>query len=72
MTAPVAQMSDEEWQLEIDRNINHVFWAMRRALQHMIPRESGRVMVTSSVEGKLGKPGLHAATRVRNMPATAS
>ena len=57
-TAPVAQMSDEEWKLEIDWNLNHVFWGMRRALQHMIPRDSGRVIVTSSVEGKLGKPGI--------------
>src|SRR3954447_18592369 len=57
-TAPVAQMSDEEWKLEIDWNLNHVFWGMRRALQHMIPRGSGRILVTSSVEGKLGKPGL--------------
>ena len=65
MTAPVAQMSDEEWQLEIDWNLNHVFWGMRRALQHMIPRESGRIIVTSSVEGKLGKPGIpgYAATK---------
>ena len=58
MTAPVAQMTDEEWQLEIDWNLNHVFWGMRRALQHMIPRESGRILVTSSTEGKLGKPGI--------------
>jgi NAD(P)-dependent dehydrogenase (short-subunit alcohol dehydrogenase family) len=65
MTAPVAQMSDEEWQLEVDWNLNHVFWGMRRALQHMIPRGSGRVIVTSSVEGKLGKPGIpgYAATK---------
>jgi len=57
-TAPVFQMSDEEWKLEIDWNLNHVFWGMRRALQHMIPRDSGRILVTSSVEGKLGKPGI--------------
>jgi NAD(P)-dependent dehydrogenase (short-subunit alcohol dehydrogenase family) len=57
-TAPVFQMSDEEWKLEIDWNLNHVFWGMRRALQHMIPRGSGRILVTSSVEGKLGKPGI--------------
>ena len=65
MTAPVAQMSDEEWTLEIDWNLNHVFWGMRKALQHMIPRESGRILVTSSVEGKLGKPGIpgYAATK---------
>jgi 3-hydroxybutyrate dehydrogenase len=58
MTAPVAQMTDEEWTLEVDWNLNHVFWGMRRALQHMIPRQSGRIIVTSSVEGKLGKPGI--------------
>lgn len=57
-TAPVAQMSDEEWTFEVDWNLNHVFWGMRRALQHMIPRQTGRIIVTSSVEGKLGKPGI--------------
>jgi NAD(P)-dependent dehydrogenase (short-subunit alcohol dehydrogenase family) len=57
-TAPVAQMSDEEWQLEMDWNLNSVFWGMRRSLQHMIPRQSGRIIVTSSVEGKAGKPGI--------------
>jgi NAD(P)-dependent dehydrogenase (short-subunit alcohol dehydrogenase family) len=64
-TAPVFQMSDEEWKLEIDWNLNHVFWGMRRALQHMVPRGSGRILVTSSVEGKLGKPGIpgYAATK---------
>ena len=57
-TAPVMMMSDEEWNLEIDWNLNHVFWGMRRALNHMVPRGSGRIIVTSSVEGKLGKPGI--------------
>jgi NAD(P)-dependent dehydrogenase (short-subunit alcohol dehydrogenase family) len=57
-TAPVFQMTDEEWQLEIDWNLNSVFWGMRKALNHMIPRQSGRILVTSSVEGKLGKPGI--------------
>ncbi|MEZ5218775.1 MAG: SDR family NAD(P)-dependent oxidoreductase [Ilumatobacteraceae bacterium] len=30
-TAPVMLMSDEEWALEMDWNLNHVFWGMRRA-----------------------------------------
>ena len=65
MTAPVAEMSDEEWKLEVDWNLNAVFWGMRKSLQHMIPRETGRILVTSSVEGKLGKPGIpgYAATK---------
>lgn len=64
-TAPVSMMSDEEWALEIDWNLNSVFWGMRKALQHMLPRGSGRIIVTSSVEGKLGKPGIpgYAATK---------
>lgn len=64
-TAPVIMMSDEEWQLEIDWNLNSVFWGMRKALQHMVPRGNGRILVTSSVEGKLGKPGIpgYAATK---------
>jgi 3-hydroxybutyrate dehydrogenase len=57
-TAPVQFMSDEEWLLEVDWNLNHVFWGMRRALNHMVPRGYGRIIVTSSVEGKLGKPGI--------------
>jgi 3-hydroxybutyrate dehydrogenase len=57
-TAPVSMMTDEEWNLEIDWNLNHVFWGMRKALQHMLPRDSGRILVTSSVEGKIAKPGI--------------
>lgn len=64
-TAPVAMMSDEEWKLEIDWNLNSVFWGMRKGLQHMLERDAGRIIVTSSVEGKLGKPGIpgYAATK---------
>lgn len=64
-TAPVIMMSDEEWKLEVDWNLNSVFWGMRKALQHMVPQGSGRILVTSSVEGKLGKPGIpgYAATK---------
>ena len=65
-TAPVVQMTDEEWALEVDWNLNHVFWGMRRSLQHMVPRQSGRILVTSSVEGKLGKPGLPGYTATKH------
>ena len=57
-TAPVASMSDEEWMLEITWNLHHVFWGMRKALNHMIPRHAGRIIAISSVEGKAGKPGI--------------
>ena len=57
-TAPVHMMSDEEWLFEMDWNLNSVFWGMRKSLQHMLPRDTGRIIVTSSVEGKGGKPGI--------------
>lgn len=57
--APVAQMSDEEWRLvEMDWNLNSVFWGMRKSLQHMIHASTAGIVVTSSVEGKGGKPGI--------------
>src|SRR5439155_4479941 len=55
--APVASMPDDYWQRVLDLNLNHVFWGMRRALQHMLPRQQGRIVVTSAVEGKLPRPG---------------
>lgn len=65
-TAPVAAMTDEEWQLEMDWNLNQVFWGMRRSLQHMMPRDTGRILVTSSVEAKLGKPGIPGYTAAKH------
>jgi 3-hydroxybutyrate dehydrogenase len=54
---PVASMSDDDWQQVLDLNLNHVFWGIRRALHHMLPRGSGRIVVTSAVEGKLPHAG---------------
>ncbi|WP_439030751.1 SDR family NAD(P)-dependent oxidoreductase [Gordonia terrae] len=53
---PTAQLSDEEWNLVLNWNLNSNFWATRRALQHMIPQSHGRIINISSVEGKQGKP----------------
>jgi NAD(P)-dependent dehydrogenase (short-subunit alcohol dehydrogenase family) len=54
---PVASMSDDEWQRVLDLNLNQVFWGIRRALHHMLPRQAGRIVVTSAIEGKLPRPG---------------
>jgi 3-hydroxybutyrate dehydrogenase/3-oxoacyl-[acyl-carrier protein] reductase len=56
--APVHELSDEAWQQALDWNLNATFWATRKALQHMIPRQAGRIINISSVEGKHGKPGI--------------
>ena len=56
--APVAEMTDEVWNHALNLNLNHTFWGMRKALAHMIPQESGRIIAMSSMEGKLNKPTL--------------
>ncbi|WP_420452281.1 SDR family NAD(P)-dependent oxidoreductase [Ilumatobacter sp.] len=56
--APIAELTDEAMQDALVWNFWHTFWTMRRAFQHMIPQQSGRVMAVSSVEGKVGKPGI--------------
>jgi 3-hydroxybutyrate dehydrogenase/3-oxoacyl-[acyl-carrier protein] reductase len=58
--APVAELTDEAWMEGLNWNLNPTFWASRRALQHMIPRRTGRIINISSVEGKHGKPGIAA------------
>ena len=65
-TKPIIEMPDEEWNFEVDYNLNHTFWGMRRALQHMVPRKSGRIIAMSSIEGKLGKPGIAGYSAVKH------
>jgi 3-hydroxybutyrate dehydrogenase len=55
---PIALLSDEAWDDTIRWNLYSTFWASRRALQHMLPQKSGRIINMSSVEGKVGKPVL--------------
>jgi 3-hydroxybutyrate dehydrogenase len=57
---PIVDTEDDEWRRLVDLNLSHVFWGMRRALRHMLPRRSGRIIVTSAVEGKLPRPGASA------------
>lgn len=61
-TAPVMEMTDDEWQYELDLNLNHTFWGTRRALRHMVPRGWGRVIAIGSIEGKHAKPNLSGYT----------
>jgi NAD(P)-dependent dehydrogenase (short-subunit alcohol dehydrogenase family) len=56
--APVAQLTDEALADAMTWNFWHTFWTMRAALNHMIPRQWGRIMAMSSLEGKVGKPGI--------------
>ena len=57
-SAPVIDMPDDEWQYELDLNLNHTFWATRRALRTMVPNGWGRIIALGSIEGKHGKPNV--------------
>jgi NAD(P)-dependent dehydrogenase (short-subunit alcohol dehydrogenase family) len=54
---PLAETSDERWQRELDDHLGAAFRGIRRALNEMLPRGRGRILVTASVESKLPHPG---------------
>jgi 3-hydroxybutyrate dehydrogenase len=56
--APVAQLTDEAMEYALTVNLWSTLWCSRSALAHMIPQQWGRIINISSLEGKVGKPGL--------------
>jgi NAD(P)-dependent dehydrogenase (short-subunit alcohol dehydrogenase family) len=58
--ANVVDASPETFESVLRWNVMSTFCATKRALQHMIPQQFGRIINMSSVEGKHGKPGISA------------
>jgi len=56
--APVAQLTDEAFEDALLWNLWSTFWCSRKAVTPMLERGWGRIINMSSVEGKVGKPGL--------------
>ncbi|HEY8122116.1 MAG TPA: SDR family NAD(P)-dependent oxidoreductase [Myxococcota bacterium] len=56
--APVASLSDEAWANDVQWNLTSVFYGTKHALAHMLPQQRGAVINISSVEGKMGVPGM--------------
>ena len=52
-TAPVVDVTDEDWDLNMKWNLYSTFYGPRRALKHMIPQQWGRIINMSSVESKM-------------------
>ena len=50
--APVAELTDEAFDLALRWNVWSTFWCTRRALNDMIPRKWARIINISSLEGK--------------------
>ena len=56
--APVADLTDEAVDDALRWNLWSTFWCSRHAVKPMIAQGFGRIINMSSVEGKVGKPGL--------------
>lgn len=56
-TAPVLDMTDEQWSAVVDVTLNGTFRMVRSALRHMVPRGSGVIVNNASVVGWRAQAG---------------
>lgn len=61
-SAPLAKITDEEWQRVIDLNLTAPFRCLRRAVPAMVAAGWGRVVVVGSVASRVGAPYIAAYT----------
>jgi SDR family mycofactocin-dependent oxidoreductase len=54
----VGEMTDDMWDDMIDINLTGVFKSIRAVIPHMISQNYGRIVVTSSMSGRRGFPGM--------------
>ncbi|OBF92089.1 3-ketoacyl-ACP reductase [Mycobacterium sp. 852002-51163_SCH5372311] len=59
-TGPLEQVSDQVWQQLVDTNLTGVFHTLRAAIPVMRRQRFGRIVVTSSMGGRMGIPDLAA------------
>jgi NAD(P)-dependent dehydrogenase (short-subunit alcohol dehydrogenase family) len=65
LATPFGEMTTQEWRHIFGVNMEGVFWTFREAVNHMKPRRTGSLVVTSSLSADMGFPrGEHyAATK---------
>jgi NAD(P)-dependent dehydrogenase (short-subunit alcohol dehydrogenase family) len=51
---PLLEMEDEDWQIQIDNNLTGTANAIRVFAPHLVKRGGGRIIVTSSTQGRHG------------------
>ncbi len=56
-TAPLVEMTDEQWHAVLDVTLNGTFRCTRAALQHMLPRRQGVIVNNASVLGWRAQAG---------------
>jgi NAD(P)-dependent dehydrogenase (short-subunit alcohol dehydrogenase family) len=65
-SAPIARMTDEMWQRQIDLNLTAPFRCVRRVVPSMVHRRWGRIVVLASVAAKRGEPYIAAYTAAKH------
>jgi SDR family mycofactocin-dependent oxidoreductase len=60
VTGPLVDVTDDAWHELLETNLTGVFNCLRAVIPHMRPRRYGRVVVTSSMGGRMGVPNLAA------------
>ncbi len=56
--APVAAMTEEQWDLVIDVNLKGTFLCSKAVIPHMVARGAGRIVNMSSQAGRRGSAGV--------------
>ena len=59
---PLTQLTDDEWQGQLDLNLTAPFRYMRRAIPAMVSQGWGRIVVIASIAAKRGEPNVSAYT----------
>lgn len=65
-SSPVARLTDEMWQRQIDLNLTAPFRCLRRVVPAMVEQGYGRVVVLASVAAKRGEPYIAAYTAAKH------
>jgi SDR family mycofactocin-dependent oxidoreductase len=59
-TGPLDAVTDQEWDELVSTNLTGVFHTLRASVREMRAKRFGRIVVTSSMGGRMGIPGLAA------------
>jgi NAD(P)-dependent dehydrogenase (short-subunit alcohol dehydrogenase family) len=65
-SAPIARITDRDWQRMLDLNLTAPFRCIRRAVPSMVDAGYGRVVVVASVASKRGEPYIAAYTAAKH------
>lgn len=65
-SAPIARMTDEMWQRQLDLNLTAPFRCVRRVVPAMVERRWGRIVVLASVAAKHGDPYIAGYTAAKH------